>query len=79
MVYIYASRLGLGYVLMQNNRVLAYTSQKLKPHELTYPTHDLELFAIVHALRIWRRHFYGVKCEIVTYHKSLNTSSSKKT
>jgi len=53
-VYSDASRKGLGCVLMQNGRVLAYASRQLKPHELNYPTHDLELAAVTFALKIWR-------------------------
>jgi len=53
-VYSDASRKGLGCVLMQNGRVLAYASRQLKPHELNYPTHDLELAAVIFALKIWR-------------------------
>ncbi|MEJ1821095.1 reverse transcriptase family protein [Escherichia coli] len=63
-VYTDASKLGLGCVLMQNGKVIAYASRQLKPHELSYPTHDLELAAVVHALKIWRHYLYGVKCEI---------------
>jgi hypothetical protein len=53
-VYCDASRHGLGCVLMQNGRVIAYASCQLKDHEQCYPTHDLELAAVVHALKIWR-------------------------
>ncbi|XP_047966032.1 uncharacterized protein LOC125210532 [Salvia hispanica] len=70
-VYTDASKVGLGCVLMQNNKVIAYASRQLRPHELNYPTHDLELAAVVHALKIWRHHLYGVRCEIFTDHKSL--------
>ena len=70
-VYTDASKSGLGCVLMQNGRVIAYASRQLRPHELNYPTHDLELAAVVHALKIWRHHLYGVRCEIFTDHKSL--------
>ena len=52
MVYCDASHQGLGCVLMQNRRVIAYASQQLKEHENRYPTHDLELAAVVHALKI---------------------------
>ncbi|CAA0841609.1 Unknown protein, partial [Striga hermonthica] len=61
----------LGCVLMQQGRVVAYASRQLKPHEQNYPTHDLELAAVVHALKIWRHYLYGGKCEIFTDHKSL--------
>ena len=51
-IYCDASRLGLGCVLMQEGRVVAYASRQLRKHELNYPTHDLELVAVVHALKI---------------------------
>ena len=52
-IYCDASRLGLGCVLMQESRVVVYASRQLRPHEVNYPTHDLELAAVVHALKIW--------------------------
>ena len=70
-VYCDASRIGLGCVLMQNGRVVAYASRQLKNHEKNYPTHDLELAAIVFTLKTWRHYLYGVPCEIYTDHKSL--------
>jgi hypothetical protein len=70
-IFCDASRQGLGCVLMQNEKVIAYASRLLKPHEQNYPTHDLELAAIVHALKIWRHYLIGNKCHIFTYHKSL--------
>ena len=70
-VYCDVSRQGLGCVLMQDDKVVAYTSRQLKKHEENYPTHDLELAAVVHALKIWRHYLIGNKCEIFTYHKSL--------
>ena len=70
-VYCGASRQGLGCVLMQDDKVVAYASRQLKKHEEIYPTHDLELAAIVHALKIWRHYLNGNKCEIFTDHKSL--------
>ena len=54
-VYCDASLQGLGCVLMQDGHVVAYASRQLKPHELNYPTHDLELAAVVHALKKWRQ------------------------
>ena len=66
-----ASHKGLGCVLMQHDKVIAYASIQLKTHEQKYPTHDLELEAIVFALKIWRHYLYGEKCEIYTDHKSL--------
>ena len=56
---------------MQNDKVIAYASRQLKKHEQNYPTHDLELAAVVFALRIWRHYLYGVPCRIFTDHKSL--------
>jgi len=70
-VYSDASRQGLGCVLMQNGRVIAYASRKLRPHELNYPTHDLELATVIFALKISRHYLYGVYCEVYTDHKSL--------
>ncbi|KAL5764427.1 hypothetical protein ACOSQ2_017021 [Xanthoceras sorbifolium] len=71
MIYSDASHNGLGCVLMQEGKVVAYASRQLKTHEQNYPTHDLELTAIVFALRIWRHYLYGEKCYIYTDHKSL--------
>ena len=62
---------GLGCVLMQEGKVVAYASRQLKPHEKNYPTHDLEVVAIVFVLKIWRHYLYGEKCFIYTDHKSL--------
>jgi hypothetical protein len=70
-IFCDASRQGLGCVLMQNEKVIAYASHLLKPHEQNYPTHDLELAAIVHALKIWRHYLIGNKCYVFTDHKSL--------
>jgi hypothetical protein len=70
-VYCDASRRGLGCVLMQDGRVIAYASRQLKEHENRYPTHNLELAAVVHALKIWRHYLIGNKCDIYTNHKSL--------
>ncbi|KAG8474738.1 hypothetical protein CXB51_031398 [Gossypium anomalum] len=66
-----ASLLGLGCVLMQEGRVVAYASRQLKPHEKNYPTHDLELAAIVFALKIWRHYLFGERCHVYSDHKSL--------
>ena len=71
MVYNDASRQGLGCVLMHNDRVIAYASRQLKKHEENYPTHDLDLEAVVFALKIWRHYLYGAPCRIFTDHKSL--------
>jgi hypothetical protein len=62
---------GLGCVLMQEGHVIAYMSRQLRKHELNYPTHDLELVAVVHALKIWIHYIMGTKCQVYTYHKSL--------
>lgn len=70
-IYCDASRQELGCVLMQEGRVVAYASRQLRPHEENYPTHDLELAAVVHALKIWRHYLIGNRCEIYTDHKSL--------
>jgi hypothetical protein len=70
-VYCDASGTGLGCVLMQDNRVIAYASRALRPHEKNYPTHDLELAAVVYALKIWRHYLMGAHCNIYTDHKSL--------
>jgi hypothetical protein len=70
-VYCDASSTGLGCVLMQDNRIIAYASRALRPHEQNYPTHDLELAAMVHALKMWRHYLMGTHCNIFTNHKSL--------
>ncbi|KAJ0714948.1 putative nucleotidyltransferase, Ribonuclease H [Helianthus annuus] len=70
-VYCHASRQGLGCVLMQRQKVIAYASRQLKVHERNYTTHDLELGAVVFALKIWRHYLYGTRCTIFTDHKSL--------
>ncbi|KAG8489151.1 hypothetical protein CXB51_017187 [Gossypium anomalum] len=70
-IYSDASMNGLGCVLMQEGKVIAYAFRQLKPHEKNYPTHDLELAAIIFALKIWRHHLYSEKCHIFTDHKSL--------
>jgi hypothetical protein len=71
LVYCDACYTGLGCVLMQEGRVVAYSSQQLKVHEKNYPIHDLELAAVVHALKTWRHYLYGQKCDVYTDHKSL--------
>ncbi|XP_050896305.1 uncharacterized mitochondrial protein AtMg00860-like [Lathyrus oleraceus] len=70
-VFCDASKKGLGGVLMQNGQVVAYASRQLKPHEENYPTHDLELAAVVFALKVWRHYLYGVHFEKFSDHKSL--------
>ena len=61
-VFSDASRQGLGCVPMQNGKVIAYASHRLKKHETNYPTHDLELVVMVFALKIWRHYLYGKTC-----------------
>ena len=70
-IYSDASRIGLGCVLMQDGKVIAYASRQLRTHEQNYPTHDLELAAVVFALKIWRHYLYGERCDVFTDHKSL--------
>ncbi|KAA0062249.1 ty3-gypsy retrotransposon protein [Cucumis melo var. makuwa] len=70
-MYNDAFKKGLGCVLMQQGKVVAYASRQLKSHEQSYPTHDLELAVVVFALKIWRHYLYGVKIQIFTDHKSL--------
>ncbi|GJY37624.1 putative reverse transcriptase domain-containing protein [Tanacetum coccineum] len=70
-IYCDASIKGLGVVLMQREKVIAYASRQLKIHEKNYTTHDLELGAVVFALKIWRHYLYGTKCTVFTDHKSL--------
>ncbi|GJU63350.1 putative reverse transcriptase domain-containing protein [Tanacetum coccineum] len=70
-VYSDASKKGLGAVLMQREKVIAYASRQLKIHEKNYTTHDLELGAVMFALKIWRHYLYGTKCTVFTDHKSL--------
>jgi hypothetical protein len=70
-IYCDTSRQGLGCVLMQEGRVVSYTSRQLKKHEENYPTHDLELAAVVHALKMWRHYLIGHQCEIYSDHKSI--------
>ncbi|GKD61540.1 reverse transcriptase domain-containing protein [Tanacetum coccineum] len=70
-VYCDASHKGLGAVLMQKEKVIAYASRQLKIHEKNYTTHDLELGVVVFALKMWRHYLYGTKCVVFTDHKSL--------
>ncbi|GJS61852.1 putative reverse transcriptase domain-containing protein [Tanacetum coccineum] len=70
-VYCDASRKGLGAVLMQKEKFIAYASRQLKIHEKNYTTYDLELRALVFALKMWRHYLYGTKCVVFTDHKSL--------
>ena len=77
-VYCDASRAGLGCVLMQSGRVVACGSCQLKNHEQNYPTHDMELAAIVFALKIWCHYFYGEQFEVYSNHKSLKYIFNKR-
>ncbi|GJS00610.1 putative reverse transcriptase domain-containing protein [Tanacetum coccineum] len=70
-VYCDASKQGFGSVLMQWGKAIAYASRQLKKHEKNYTTHDLELGALVFALKIWRHYLYGMKSVIYTNHQSL--------
>ena len=70
-MYCDASIQGLGCGLMQREKVIAYASRQLKVHEKNYTTLDLELGAVVFALKIWRHYLYGTRCTIFTDHKSL--------
>nr|GFB74961.1 putative reverse transcriptase domain-containing protein [Tanacetum cinerariifolium] len=70
-IYCDASNKGLGTVLMQREKVISYASRQLKIHEKNYTTHDLELRAVVFALKTWRHYLYGTKCTVFTDHKSL--------
>jgi hypothetical protein len=73
-IYCDASELGLGCILMKDGHVVAYAPRKLRKHEEHYPPHDLELAAVVHALKIWRHYLIGKRCEIYSDHKSLKYS-----
>jgi len=77
-IFCDASKMGLGCVLMQDRNVVAYASRQLRTHEKNYPTHDLELAAIVFALKIWRHYLYGGKFEMFSDHKSLKYLFDKK-
>ncbi|GJZ17938.1 retrotransposon protein, putative, ty3-gypsy subclass, partial [Tanacetum coccineum] len=70
-IYSDASKKGIGCVLMQHGKVITYASRQLKPYEVSYPTHDLELAAVVFALKISRHYLYWETCDIFTDHKSL--------
>ncbi|GJS49822.1 putative reverse transcriptase domain-containing protein [Tanacetum coccineum] len=71
MVYCDASHKGLGAILMQKEKAIAYASRQHKIHEKNYTTHDLELRAVVSAMKMWRHYLYGTKCVVFTDHKSL--------
>ena len=71
MVYSDVSHQGLSCVLMQRGNVVAYASRQLRNHEKSYPVHDLELAAVIFALKIWRHYLYGETFQIFTDHQSL--------
>lgn len=75
---IYPWRYGLGCALMHGGRVVAYGSRQLKVHEQNYPTHDLELAAVVFALKIWRHYLYGERFEVFSDHRSLKYMFTQK-
>ena len=77
-IYSDASHQGLGCVLMQHGKVIAYASRQLRQHEVSYPVHDLELAAVVFALKIWRHYLYGETFQIYTDHKSLKYLMTQK-
>ncbi|KAE8716293.1 Detected protein of unknown function [Hibiscus syriacus] len=77
-VYSDASHNGLGCVLIQEGKAVAYASRQLKPHEKNYPTHDLEMAAVVFALKLWRHYLYGERCYLYTDHKSLKYLMTQK-
>jgi hypothetical protein len=70
-IYCDASGQGLGCVLMQDGHVVAYASRQLRKYEVNCLTHDLELAAVIYALKIWRHYLMGKSCELYTNHKSL--------
>ena len=70
-MYCDALKVGLGCILMQSGRVVAYGSCQLKNHEQNYPTHDMELTVVVFAFKIWRHYLYDEQFEVYSYHKSL--------
>ena len=70
-IYSDASRVGLGCVLMQGGKVIAYASRQLNDHEKNYPTYDLEVAAVVFALKLWRHYLYGVNVDVFIDQKIL--------
>ena len=78
LVYTDASLLGLGGVLIQERQVVAYASRQLKIHEKNYPTHDLELAAVIFAIKIWRHYLYGVPFNLFIDQQSLRYLFSQK-
>jgi hypothetical protein len=70
-IYCDISKQGISFVLLQEGHVIAYASRQLRKHEQNYPTHDLELAAVVHTLKIWSHYLLGYKCQIYANHKGL--------
>jgi len=77
-VYTNASKIGMGCMLMQHGRVIAYGLRQLKRHEINYLTHDLELAAVIYALKLWRHYLYGETFDVFIDHKSLKYVFSQK-
>ena len=77
-IYCDASRQGLGCVLLQDMKIIAYASRQLRQHDCNYPIHDLELEAVVLTLMIWKRYLFEKKCHIFTEHKSLKYTFDQK-
>ena len=77
-VYCDSSRVGLGCVLIQHGKVIAYAYRKLKVHKKNYPTHYIQLAALVFAFNIWRHFFYGVHVEIFTDQNTLQYMFTEK-
>lgn len=78
MIYYYASRTGIGCVMMQPAKIIAYSLRKLKVHEKNFLTHDLKLEPVVFALKIWRQYLYGVHVDALTEHNSLKYVPTQK-
>ena len=77
-IYCDASRVDLGCMFMQRDKVISYAFRKLMVHEKNYPTHDVELAAVVFALKIWRYYLYGVHVDVCADHKSLHYVFTRK-
>jgi hypothetical protein len=77
-VYSDASKKGLGCVLMQRDKIIAYASRQLKIHEVNYPMHNLELVVVVFTLRVWIHYLYGAQAQMFTDHKSLKYLMTQK-
>jgi hypothetical protein len=70
-IYYDAFGQGLGCVLLQHGHIVVYASRQLRKHQEKYPTHDLELAILIHALKIWRHYIFNKRCEVYSDHKSL--------